>query len=70
MLRLRLLEEGLDCRIMAARYGRSSTMALDSRLARLAGESALVKSGSKYLLAPSRVLTCNPVLAEVIGGRE
>jgi oxygen-independent coproporphyrinogen-3 oxidase len=66
MLRLRLLKEGLDLSELAAKFGRKNTMALGQRLERLASEGLLDFDGSRYTLPPWRVLTSNPIFAEVV----
>lgn len=66
MLRLRLLEEGLDTIIMIDRYGMNATSELLQRLDRMAVEGKLQRRGSTYTLNPERVLTSNPIFAEVL----
>ena len=66
MLRLRLLNEGLSLEKLAVKFGSNSVVNLKKRLDRLAGEGSLDYDGSKYVLPPSRVLTSNPILAEVV----
>jgi oxygen-independent coproporphyrinogen-3 oxidase len=66
MLRLRLLNEGLSLEKLAVKFGSNSVVNLKKRLDRLAGKGSLDYDGSKYVLPPSRVLTSNPILAEVV----
>ncbi len=66
MLRLRLMEEGLDTVIIVDTYGLQATRALLRRLDRMANEGKLERRGSTYRLNPERVLTSNPIFAEVL----
>jgi oxygen-independent coproporphyrinogen-3 oxidase len=66
MLRLRLLEEGLDVVEFTRRHGQKNVHSLLSRLDRLSCEGLLLLDGSKYRLEPSLVLTSNPILARVL----
>ncbi|OGO19765.1 MAG: hypothetical protein A2144_11600 [Chloroflexi bacterium RBG_16_50_9] len=66
MLRLRLLEEGIDVNELTARFGRDNMKTLISRLDYMARQGHLIASGSRYRLPPSRVLTSNPIFAEVL----
>ncbi len=66
MLRLRLIQEGLDVGDLAARFGHDRIQCLSDRLSSLARENALIFDGTSYRLHPSRVLTSNPILAAVL----
>lgn len=66
MLRLRLLMEGIEINELTARFGHDSSGALVSRLNCLVDEGQLVFDGSSYRLAPSRILTSNPIFARVL----
>lgn len=66
MLRLRLLEEGLDISGLAARYGKADTDRLNRRLDKLADDNMLAREGTRYRLPPERVMTSNLVFIEVI----
>ena len=66
MLRLRLLEEGLDVGELVARFGQDNIEPLTNRLARMADDGRLIFDGWRYRLTPSRVLTSNPIFAEVL----
>ena len=68
MLRLRLLEEGLDVVEFTKRYGRKNVRRLLTRLDMLSREGSLLFDGSRYRLEPSLVLTSNPILAMVLQG--
>lgn len=68
MLRLRLLEEGLDVVEFTKRHGLKTVYQLLSRLRVLAHEGLLLFDGSRYRLEPSLVLTSNPILARVLQG--
>lgn len=66
MLRLRLLEEGLNITGLDEKYGTENTKELKSRLDRLVVDGALIRTGTRYRLVPSRVMTSNPIFAEVL----
>ena len=68
MLRLRLLEEGLNVAEFTRRHGQDNVLALLSRLERLSREGSLLFDGSRYRLEPMRVMTSNPILARVLQG--
>jgi coproporphyrinogen III oxidase-like Fe-S oxidoreductase len=68
MLRLRLLEEGLDVVGFTKRHGQKNVRRLLARLDTLSWEGLLLFDGSKYRLEPSLVLTSNPILARVLQG--
>ena len=68
MLRLRLLEEGLDVAEFTRRHGRENVRELLARLDTLSREGLLLFDGAKYRLEPSLVLTSNPILARVLQG--
>ena len=68
MLRLRLLEEGLDVAEFTRRHGRENVHALLERLDAMSREGLLLFDGAKYRLEPSLVLTSNPILARVLQG--
>ncbi|MDO8577748.1 MAG: radical SAM family heme chaperone HemW [Dehalococcoidales bacterium] len=66
MLRLRLLSEGIDINEMAARFGQDNIAPLIERLEGMVINGELVAAGSRFRLPPSRVLTSNPIFAEVL----
>ncbi|MBM2831230.1 MAG: Heme chaperone HemW [Dehalococcoidia bacterium] len=66
MLRLRLLKEGVGIGELTARFGRDNVGALIGRLERMTSQGMLVSDGARYVLPPSRVLTSNPIFAEVL----
>ncbi len=66
MLRLRLLEEGLDLRSLIARFGVTAVSHLSERLEAMARRGELVRKDFLYSLPPSRILTSNPIFAEVL----
>jgi oxygen-independent coproporphyrinogen III oxidase len=66
MLRLRLLAEGLDVSELAAKFGQDNVAPLVKRLDRMAGDGLLVFDGLRYRLPTSRILTSNPIFAEVL----
>jgi oxygen-independent coproporphyrinogen-3 oxidase len=67
MLRLRLLQEGLDADALARRYGDENILGLVSRLNQLVGEEKLTRNGAQYRLVPACALVSNPILAQVLG---
>jgi oxygen-independent coproporphyrinogen III oxidase len=66
ILRLRLLSEGLDISELAERFGDENVLSLTSRLDKLVKDGRLLRQDSKYSLAPSQVLVCNPILADLL----
>lgn len=66
MLRLRLLQEGIDVDEMAERFGGENISALHVKLEALVARGDLVKQGSRYCLSRDRVLTSNSILGEVV----
>ena len=66
MLRLRLLNEGLRIDELAVKFGSNSVAALKKRLERLAAKGMLDYDGSKYTVPSSRIMTSNPIFAEVV----
>ncbi len=66
MLRLRLIEEGLDTSEMAKRFGEENIEPLIKRMQQLVIEGSLLREGSKYRLNPAKVLVSNPILARVL----
>lgn len=66
VLRLRLVEEGLDIKEMAGRYGHDSISSLKARLNELARRKMLVRDGYIFRLPPGGVLTSNSVFVDVI----
>jgi putative oxygen-independent coproporphyrinogen III oxidase len=66
MLRLRLLNEGLDIRTLARKFSEANIKALEERLGKLAAESLLLNEGTRYRLPPEYVLICNSILVRVI----
>lgn len=67
MLRLRLLEEGLDINELARRYGPSNVDSLRKRLDKLADDKMLLREGTRYRLPAEMLMTSNRVFVEVIG---
>ena len=66
MLRLRLLEEGVDIVELADRYERDSIEGIVERLEEMAREGLLVKWGTRYRLSEDKVLTSNRIFERVI----
>jgi oxygen-independent coproporphyrinogen-3 oxidase len=66
VLRLRLVQEGLDIKEMAGRYRQESISSLQARLDELVRRQMLVRDGYIYRLPPGGVLTSNSVFVEVI----
>jgi oxygen-independent coproporphyrinogen III oxidase len=66
MLRLRLLDEGLDFGSLQGRYPGIDAVGLKGRIDKMAGEGLLVKNGGKYFLPAGGVLTSNQVFIGVL----
>lgn len=66
ILRLRLLNEGIDTPELALKFGRDNIKDLVNRLHELAKSDKLTADGSRYRLPSSRILTSNPIFAEVL----
>ena len=66
MLRLRLLVEGIEVSQLRARFGQDNIEALIGRFEYMVSQGRLLSDGSMYRLPSSRVLTSNPIFAEVI----
>lgn len=64
MLRLRLLEEGLDACLFARKSGTGSLL---TRLNSMVDEGLLISNDTVYRLPPERVLTSNRIFARVLG---
>jgi oxygen-independent coproporphyrinogen-3 oxidase len=70
MLRLRLLEEGIDSDLLIERFGEEDTEAIIARLDKMVKEGLLIQKGARYRLTPSRVMTSNPIFARVLSDNE
>jgi oxygen-independent coproporphyrinogen III oxidase len=66
ILRLRLLQEGLDITALAEKFGDQNVLELASRLDRLVEAKSLFRNGSVYYLSPSSVLVSNRILSELV----
>lgn len=66
VLRLRLVKEGLNFDDMVSRFDNESMNALKRKLDALADDEQLIRTGSRYCLPPSRILTSNPIFARII----
>ena len=66
MLRLRLLDEGLNPQVLIDRFGAENVTDIIRRLDEMASEGLLIHSDSKYRIIPSRILTSNPIFARVL----
>jgi oxygen-independent coproporphyrinogen-3 oxidase len=67
ILRLRLLQEGLNTDELGRRFGKQNTSALIERLNDLTEKDLLIRNGSNYRLQPDCALVSNPILARVLG---
>jgi oxygen-independent coproporphyrinogen-3 oxidase len=67
ILRLRLLQEGLDIQELGQRFGQESIEGIVSRLNNLTEKALLIRKGSRYYLEPACALVSNPILARVLG---
>jgi len=66
MLRLRLLEEGLNTDELSVKFGPANTADIIRRLNKMVTEGLLIHQGSRYRLTPSRIMTSNPIFARVL----
>jgi oxygen-independent coproporphyrinogen-3 oxidase len=66
MLRLRLLQEGLNTDDLTAKFGPANTSDIIGRLDKMAEEGLLIKTGHTCTLSPSRILTSNSIFARVL----
>ena len=66
MLRLRLLEEGLNTDELTAKFEPANTADIIRRLDKMVQEGLLLKTGSACRLEPSRILTSNPIFSRVL----
>jgi oxygen-independent coproporphyrinogen III oxidase len=67
ILRLRLLQAGLDIGNLALKYGDENIIDLAMRLDGLVKEGLLNRNGAIYRLPPACVLVSNPILARLLG---
>jgi oxygen-independent coproporphyrinogen III oxidase len=67
ILRLRLLQEGLDINEMAAKFGDENVIGLAGRLNKLVTEKTLLRNGPNYRLHPACALVANQILTNVLG---
>ena len=68
MLRLRLLEEGLNTDELTAKFGSANTSDIILRLDKMTQEQLLLQTGSTYRLSPAHILTSNSIFSRVLGG--
>jgi oxygen-independent coproporphyrinogen-3 oxidase len=66
ILRLRLLEEGLNTSELAAKFGNENVKSIIDRLDEMVREGSLETDRKIYRLTPSRIMTSNPIFARVI----
>ncbi len=66
ILRLRLLQDGLDINDLALKYGDENVIGLVVRLDRLVKKKSLTRDGAVYRLTPACVLVSNPILADLL----
>jgi oxygen-independent coproporphyrinogen-3 oxidase len=67
ILRLRLLDEGLDISEMAEKWGEKEVATLAAKLESMASLGTLERQGSRYRLPYDRVLTSNSILVDILG---
>ena len=67
ILRLRLLQEGLEVNELAVKFGDENVIGLVGRLNKLVTDGSLLRNGANYRLPDSRALVSNPILAQVLG---
>lgn len=68
MLRLRLLDEGVNPNDLVKRFGQENIGDLVGRLNEMATAGDLIFDGSRFRLATSRILTSNPIFVRVLFG--
>jgi oxygen-independent coproporphyrinogen-3 oxidase len=68
MLRLRLLEEGLNTDELTAKFGPANTSDIILRLDKMTQEGLLLQTGVTYRLEPAHILTSNSIFSRVISG--
>ncbi len=68
MLRLRLLEEGLNTDELTAKFGPANTSDIILRLDKMKHEGLLLQTGAAYRLSPAHILTSNSIFSRVISG--
>jgi oxygen-independent coproporphyrinogen III oxidase len=67
ILRLRLLQEGLDLNQLIEKYGDKNIIPLAARLNKLSTKYYLQRNGSNYYLNPAQALVSNSILSELMG---
>ncbi len=67
ILRLRLLQEGVDLSGLIQKYGENNIMALAARLNQLSMKGRLLRDGFIYRLKPEDALVSNTILSELLG---
>lgn len=68
ILRLRLLEEGIEPDELIARFGQPNVQDIIARLDNMVTIGQLIFENSRYRLHPSRILTSNPIFSRVLSG--
>jgi oxygen-independent coproporphyrinogen III oxidase len=68
MLRLRLLDEGVNPSDLVKRFGQENIEDIVGRLHEMVKAGDLVYDGSRYRLATSRILTSTPIFLKVLFG--
>jgi oxygen-independent coproporphyrinogen III oxidase len=66
MLRLRLLQEGLNTDELTAKFSPANTPALITRLDKMVQEGLLIHESHMYRLHPSHILTSNSIFSRVL----
>lgn len=66
MLRLRLLQEGINLEDMASKFGHENVAALAVKLENMAAAGNLVRKAGKYFLAYDKVLISNTIMSDVL----
>jgi putative oxygen-independent coproporphyrinogen III oxidase len=67
VLRLRLLQEGLDLNHLILKYGDRNVVGLAAKLNQLSIQGHLRRENSVYTLNPEKALISNSILAELVG---
>jgi oxygen-independent coproporphyrinogen III oxidase len=68
MLRLRMLDEGLDLNVMRVQYNTETIRTILDRILKLEDEGLLVSRNNKYLIPSDKILTSNSIFQRILYG--
>jgi len=66
ILRLRLLEEGMNIKILEERYGKKNVCGVKNKIDKLVNLDLLTFDGVSYKLPKNKVLVSNPIFSEIL----